>query len=65
MKTPQDVIAWLDRQAAHYDLLRETFARTGKSVPMAIAEVRMQTTSHLADELRRMVAETQPLEAKT
>ena len=63
--TAQDVIAWLDQQVKHYDLLRETFTRTNKSVPAAIAEVRMQTAQQFADELRRMLAEeSTPVEAK-
>ena len=65
MTTALEVIAWLDKYALHYDLLRETHTRNNRSIPAAVATIQVETVSHLADELRRMVAETQPLEAKT
>ena len=61
MKTPQDVIAWLDRQTVMYDLRREVHTRNSATIAAAVAAVQSQTVSHLADELRRMVAETQPV----
>ena len=57
MTTASEVLAWLDSQTVLYDLRKEVHARNGATVPSTIAHVQAQTTAHLADELRRMIAE--------
>lgn len=58
--TPTELIAWLDRRAVAYDLLREVHVRNDATIAAAIAQVQAKTIADAADELRRIVASDIP-----